>query len=520
MTSSVEPIPSAPSEIFADQYLGRRVAKGAAWMVMKRVSFRAVGLISNLILARLLMPEAVGLVALASVAYDLLDVLTEFSFTLALVKMKEPTRAHFDTAWTLVVVRGLLIGALMVVGAPALAEFVHEPRLVDITRVLALVPVLQGLENVGLIEFQRSLRFDRIFWYELIGRLVGFVLVIPAALILHNAWALVIGYLGPKLVTVPYSYFLHPYRPRFSLKAGRELLNFSKWLFATNLMYILRDYTMVLLLGRVGGASATGLYQQSWQIGVLPASEIAAPVRRPMYSGYAKVLDDRDRLRAQVVDGLALVLMMITPASVGIALTAGLVQAVGLGPNWVGAAPLLTICAIYALIEAVGEFTHNLYVVHDRQRRFVEIMTALIVVRTGLVIWAGLTHGVLWAVWAMAAVSFFSTSILFTQLIVIIDLSVRRVIAALWRVMVATAVMASGVAYLQYLWPQSGQMPEMIGQLSSQIALGAFLYIGVLIALWRASGRPSGAEAHALEVLQKGLARMSRRGGRVAAAEK
>ena len=511
MSSSIEPhLHDAPSEVTADEYVGRRVAKSAAWMVMKRFFFKSVGLISTLILVRILAPEAFGLAAIASVAFDVLDVMTEFSLVLALVKMKNPTRAHFDTAWTLLVMRGFLIGALMYVAAPFVADFMNEPRLVDITRVLALLPVVQGFESVGLIYFRLELRFDRIFWYEVTGKLIGFAMVIPAAFILQNAWAVVIGYLGPKFIMIPISYWMHPYRPRPSLAAFGELFNFSKWLLATNVLALFRDYTIVLLLGKIGGPSATGLYQQAWQIAALPASEIAAPIRQPMYSGYAKVLGDMARLRQQAVDGLSLMLMIVTPLSVGLALTADWIQPIALGPKWVGAAPLIQICALYALVEAVGEFTHNIYVVLDRQKRYVGIMALTILIRTGFVIWAGINHGILWAAAAMALTSVFSSGLWFFQVTYIIHLSLRKMFAQTWRTGLATLIMIGGVLYLQTLWPQSAETGAMFVQFAAQVAGGGILYIAAILTLWRLSGRPGGPENHALLIVGHTLPRLGR----------
>ena len=140
---------------------------------MKRLAFKGIGLFSTLILVRLLAPEAFGIAAIASTAYDALNALSEFSFSLALVKMKNPTREHFDSAWTLIVLRGFAIGAMMFVSAPWIAAAMREPRLLDITRVMSLYPVLWGFENIGLIEFQRELRFDRLFVYDVLGKVVG-----------------------------------------------------------------------------------------------------------------------------------------------------------------------------------------------------------------------------------------------------------------------------------------------------------------------------------------------------------
>jgi lipopolysaccharide exporter len=508
----VEPIlPSAIAEAIVDQSLGKRVAKGAAWMVLKRLAFKGIGLISTLILVRLLAPDAFGLAAIASTAYDTLNAISDLSFALALVKMKTPTRAQYDTAWTLTVLRGFAIGGLIYLSAPWIAEAMREPRLVDITRVMALYPIIWGFENIGLIDFQRDLRFDRLFVYDVLGKVAGFLVVIPAALILHNAWAVVLGTIAPKIVQVPASYIMHPYRPRISFKAGRELLGFSKWLFATNILSLANNYLITILIGRIGGAASVGLFRTAEQIGILPVSEVAAPIRGPMYAGYAKVMNDRDRLCRHVVDGLSLTLMIITPLSIGIALVAKLIEQVALGAEWAGAAAFIQVCAFYALFEGIGEFTHNLYVVKDRQRRFVAIMTFTVVIRVALVVWAGFTYGVLWAAIMFALTSFFSAAIWFGQLTTMIHLSIRRTLAAVWRTFAATGIMSAGVFYFLSIWPYGATTPGHIAELVLAIALGGLLYVGPLLGLWVLCGRPAGPEDHAAKAIPQLLARLGLR---------
>ncbi len=501
-------LPSAIAEAIVDQSLGKRVAKGAAWMVLKRLAFKGIGLFSTLILVRLLAPDAFGLAAIASTAYDTLNAIADFSFGLALVKMKHPTREQYDSAWTLIVLRGFVIGGLVFLSAPWIAEAMREPRLVDVTRVMALYPVIWGFENIGLIDFQRDLRFDRLFVYDVLGKVAGFVVVIPAALILHNAWAVVLGTIAPKVVQVPASFIMHPYRPRFSLKAGSELLGFSKWLFATNILSLANNYLIIILIGRIGGAGSVGLFRTAEQIGILPVSEVAAPIRGPMYAGYAKVLHDNDRLCRHVVDGLALTLMIITPLSVGIALVAKLIEEVALGPEWLGAAAFIRVCAFYALFEGIGEFTHNLYVVKDRQRRFVAIMTLTVLIRVILVVWAGFAYGVIWAAIMFALTSFFSSAIWFGQLTTMIGLSIKRTLAAVWRTFTATGIMTAGVAYFLSIWPYDATMAGRSGELAIAIAIGGLLYTGPLLGLWVLCGRPTGPEDHAAKAMPKLLARL------------
>ncbi len=509
MELTPEPIlPSAIAEAIVDQSLGKRVAKSAAWMVLKRLAFKGIGLISTLILVRLLAPDAFGLAAIASTAYDTLNAISDLSFGLALVKMKQPTRAQYDSAWTLTVLRGLAIGLLIFLSAPWVAEAMREPRLLNVTRVMALYPMIWGFENIGLIDYQRDLRFDRLFLYDVLGKIAGFVVVIPAALILHNAWAVVLGTIAPKIVQVPASFIMHSYRPRLSFKAGRELLGFSKWLFATNLLSLANNYLIIILIGRIGGAGSVGLFRTAEQIGILPVSEVAAPIRGPMYAGYAKVIHDRERLCRHVVDGLALTLMIITPLSVGIALVAKLIEQVALGAEWVGAAAFIQVCAFYALFEGIGEFTHNLYVVKDRQRRFVAIMTLTVVIRVVLVVWAGIAHGVLWAAIMFAFTSFFSSAIWFGQLATMIGLSIKRTVAAVWRTFAATGIMSIGVFYFLTAWPYGSTTPGRTAELALAVVIGGALYIGPLLGLWLSCGRPQGPEDHAATAVPQLLARL------------
>jgi O-antigen/teichoic acid export membrane protein len=505
---SVEPVlPSAIAEAIVDQSLEKRVAKSAIWMVLKRLAFKGIGLISTLILVRLLSPDAFGLAALASTSYDMLNTVAEFSFGLALVKMKEPTRAHYDTAWTLTVLRGFAMGGLIFVSAPWIADLLRDQRLVAVTQAMALYPVIWGFENIGLVDFQRSLRFDRLFVYDVLGKVVGFLVVIPAAFILHNAWAVIIGTIAPKVVQVPASYIMHRYRPRFSLSAGPELLNFSKWLFVTNVVSLTNNYVIHVLIGRIGGASSVGLFRTAEQVGMLPVSELAAPIRGPMYSGYAKVLDDVERLRRHVVDGLSLTLMVITPMSIGIALTAKLIERVALGPEWAGAAAYIQVCAFYALFEGVGEFTHGLYVVKDRQRRFVAIMTVTVFIRVLLVIAAGIKYGTLAAAATFALTSLFSSLLWVQQLAVMIHLSLKVLLASIWRVGLATLIMSVGVFYFMSWWHFGDEFLSRIAELLAAVALGGLLYAGSLLGLWLLAGRPPGPEDHAAKAVPKLLER-------------
>jgi hypothetical protein len=130
------------------------------------------------------------------------------------------------------------------------------------------------------------------------------------------------------------------------------------------------------------------------------------------------------------------------------------------------------------------------------------------VIRVALVVWAGFAYGVLWAAIMFALTSFFGSVIWFGQLTVMIHLSIRRTLAAVWRTFAATAIMSAGVYYFMSIWPHGDTTPGRVAELILAMAIGGTLYIGPLLGLWVLCGRPAGPEDHAAKAIPKLLSRL------------
>ncbi|MFB3077097.1 MAG: oligosaccharide flippase family protein, partial [Lysobacterales bacterium] len=216
--------------------INRGMAKGAAWMVAMRFSMRGIGLVSTVILARLLVPADFGLVAMATIIFGLIEVMSQFGFGVFLIQKQNAGHDYYDTAWTLSILRGAVTCGLLFVIAMPVADFFGDPRLVEIFYVLALVALVRSIGNVGVIDFQKNLTFGKDFKLHVAVKLAAFCVTITAAILLRNYWALVIGIATAGFVRVALSYMMHPYRPRLSLARWREIMHFSKWLLANNVL--------------------------------------------------------------------------------------------------------------------------------------------------------------------------------------------------------------------------------------------------------------------------------------------
>lgn len=333
--------------------LKRRMAQGAAWMVLFRFVDRGIGLIGTLILARLLVPGDFGLMAMAMTIIAALDLLGAYNFETALIQNRNAERSHYDTAFTLNLLLALLKALLMALLAHPAAVFYGEPRLEAVMLALAAASVLQGLENIGIVDFQKELQFDREFRLSLYRRLAGFVVTMVAAWWLGSYWALIIGITAMRAVGVALSFGMHPYRPRLTLQRWRELFGYTKWLLLNNVLIFLNNRGADFVIGRVSGSHALGLYSVSYELANLPTTELVHPIQRAMFPGYSQLADDPPRLRQTFLDVLGLIAILTVPIGLLIGALAEPFVLTLLGSQWVAAVPLVQLLSVFGVVRAL-----------------------------------------------------------------------------------------------------------------------------------------------------------------------
>ncbi len=504
---------ASPEHPEHDPHLGRKVAKGAAWMVLFKVGERSLSLVSTLVLARLLVPADFGVVAMATVMIGALELFTAFSFDVALIQNPAVTRAHYDTAWTFNVLFGAATAAVLVLLAPFAARYYGEPRVQPVLYCLAAGTLVQGFENIGIVAFRKDLQFHKEFLYRIARKLAGFVVVLPAAFLLRSHWALVLGMLATSAGSVAMSYTVHPYRPRFSLATGGQLFRFSRWLLVNNMLFFLRDRGADLLIGRVAGPVQLGSFVVAREISNMPTSELVAPMNRAIFPGLARQASDLDALRRSFLDSLSIIWVLALPAGVGIAATADLIVRVMLGPNWLSAIPVIQVLAIYGAVMIVHGNGGYVYISLGRPRILTATTTVYVCVLAILVTTLASRWGVVGAAWAFLIASLLQLPVTYLTLLHVSGLRAGTLLLAVWRPVVATLAMGAVVALAANRLETPAQTLPEVRALLMLMALGAAIYVPTLLGLWIAAGRPAGAERICLDRVREKWRMRTRRGG-------
>ena len=463
-------------------------------MFAVRVADRAVGLVSTMILARLLIPSDFGLVAMAMALLGMIELFSTFSFDLALIQNPNADRRHYDTAWTFTILFGALTAVVLVVLAIPAGRFFDEPRVEAVLYLVALGALVQGFQNIGIVAFRKELDFRKEFILLFIQKLLGAAIALTLAFTLRNYWALVLGALCSRVANVALSYSIHPYRPRFSLQGAGDLFAFSRWLLLNNVIVFGATRGYDLIIGRAMGAYSLGLYSVAYEISNLPTTELVFPVSRAVFPGFAKLSTDWERLRKTLLSVAALVALITIPIGAAIAVLAEPLVLLLLGSQWTDAIPLIRLLAIYGVVRALNVGFADAYLAMGLYRFLPLINLPHIVVGWPLVLYLLKAKGMNEAAFGILCAAAIGLAINICMALRFLHLRFSDVASCYWRPLFAALNMVAVQLALSHTWPLSSQMLELAFQSMILVIIGAITYGSTLVLLWLLAKRPEGAE--------------------------
>lgn len=324
------------------------------WKALQLGAARAISFLQTLVLARLLVPEDFGVVAVATVSVGFVLRMTDLGLYPALIQRDGIGERDYNAAWTVDICRAVALAVALMAAAPLIGAAFRAPWATALVRVFAWRAVLESSASIKTVSLIRQLRFRDLAWINIPAALIEAGVAIASAPRL-GAWAIVVGALAGSAVKVAVSYIVAPHRPRlvFELSAIAPLIAYGRWVLLAGLAAIAGSSALQLAVSRQFGAAALGLYVMAVKVASLPniiAGEIVADVAFPLYAGAQA---DRPRVTRIFKGNLTGIAALLLPVyALLIALAPSLVRNI-LGAQWEGTAALIR---ILAAVGAVGLF--------------------------------------------------------------------------------------------------------------------------------------------------------------------
>jgi O-antigen/teichoic acid export membrane protein len=492
------------------EHIARGVARGAALLIGARLATRLIDFMMLIVLGRLLTPVDFGLVAIAMTLVLIVEAIMEMPVSVVLLRASTSDKKRLDTAFSIGLLRGLAVAAILCALAWPLSQIYEDQRLLLLTCVLSLAPAFRGLQSPRMAAYAQTFSFAREFTIEVAAKAAAFTVSVTIALETGSYWALALGTVIAPLTMCLLSYLLAPYRPNFSLSAWREFAGLLGWNTAAQTIAALNWQWDQMVLGKFASRTQLGHFTMANTLALLPVQVIIVQLLRPLTSAFALLHTEKERLTTAYRFSAQSLQAIAIPTLIGLSMLAEPVLRLLLGPQWIAAAPILTVLALSIIPMTFIAALQPLAMILDRTSAYLRVSLAELLIKAPLSLIAAMQFGVTGVlvvrVFALSAVALYGMY----EIRKLIGLPILSQILSAWR------LIAGGLAMGLIIWeitPFSAGLEGLV--LAAWLILtamaGALVYAVTVAVLWLLTGRASGVEEKAISLVGTRAARLLKR---------
>lgn len=282
--------------------LKQEAIAGMIWSSIGKFGTLGLSFISNLILARLLMPRDFGYIGMLSIFLAISQVFISGGLGSALIQKKKTTQIDYDTVFYWNLVLSIILVVILFFAAPSIAKFYNMALLKDLLRILSLGLVIGAFSMIQSTQLQKNLRFKELSIRNIIATLLGVLASIVMALNGYGVWSLVVSSLLSTTVSVFLLWKMSTWRPtfQFSLSSLRELFSFGGLILLSSLVETIYTNIQGLIIGKSFSAQSLGYYTQARKLEEVPTNALSSIVNQVSFPIFSQLQDNLESLRVGV----------------------------------------------------------------------------------------------------------------------------------------------------------------------------------------------------------------------------
>lgn len=331
----------------------RHAIKSVKWTALAEIASRSIQPIVVLILAYILTPADFGVVSVAMIAIGLAQIFRDFGLGKTLIQRKTEVEKSANIIFWSNITLAVLLYLIFFISAPLLSKFFHEPKVIDVLRVLCLQIVLSSVVSVHQALFQKQFQFKQLFFIRLFSGIVPGIVTIPLALLGYGVWSLVFGTLAGAIVRVFLFLRASPWRPQLSydFQLAKQLFGFGSWVTLEGFFGWLIIWGDSIVLGHFLGVKQLGVYRVGVTVLMLSFGIFFRPIMPIIYSSFSRLQSNLSELKSSFLKITRLIAAVSLPIGFGLAVLAKPIASVVFARKWQG---IEIVISILAISEAIG----------------------------------------------------------------------------------------------------------------------------------------------------------------------
>lgn len=336
------------------QNLNYKIKSAINWLLISSISLKFLQIVTSIILIKLLDPNTLGIVALIVSILYFVQGSMNLGFDSALIQ-KTKIDKLFNCAWTLEIIKSLILSAIVLLLIPLFNSLYEIKNLNILIYVVALIIVVDGFKNIGMITYRKELNFKVQYFYEFVPALINILSSILLAYLYRDALSIIVALLFSRITVLFLSYKIHPLRPKieFNIKKFKSLFNFGIWITFSSLLSIFRLQGLTFFISKFFNLNILGVYNRSSTFSEEIFNQFSNITWKLGFPLFSKTKDDVDLLNKLYYNSLKILSLMIFPLSLYLFLISDSLVKILFDEEWYLMVPIIKLFSILGFVSAL-----------------------------------------------------------------------------------------------------------------------------------------------------------------------
>jgi len=318
------------------------------WKLLERAGTQGIQLVVQIALARLLMPEEYGIIAIIDVFITLSGIFVQSGLNTALIQKKDADEVDFSSVFYLSLVVAGFFYMVLFAAAPPISDFFNEPRIVPVLRILSITLFFSAFNSIQYAVIARNMEFKRLFFSSIAAVAASGATGIGMAFAGYGVWALVGQTITNQLVMIIVLWFTVKWRPKpiFSIAQVGALFSYGWKLMMSSLILMLYHNLRDVVIGKLYKPAMLGFYGMGYKIPALIIININGSIISVLLPALSSFQDDKEKVRKMVRRAIVTSSFIIFPMMVGLAVVAEPLVRTLLTDKWLPSVPFIQLACI------------------------------------------------------------------------------------------------------------------------------------------------------------------------------
>lgn len=384
-----------------------KTVSGMIWTGIGKFGTMGLSFVANLVLARLLVPEDFGCIAMLQVFIAISTIFVTAGFGTALVQKKDPKHIDYTSVFYWNLAASVVFFWILYFCAPPIARFYKIPELVAVLRVQSISLIIQAFSTVQSSQLQKQLRFKELSTRNIVATAVGTAVAIVMALLGCKVWSLVASQLVTSFVGVLLLWKMSDWRPtlEFSFQSLKDLFAFGGLMALSSLVETVYTNLQSLIIGRLYSSGDLGYYNQAKKLEAVPTDSLSQIVNQVSFPVFAALQDDKERLLNGVRKNIKAITYLNFPLMALMIVIAHPLITFLYGARWETSVPFFQILCISSMVYTLNTLNTNVIKSLGKSKIYFFVQLTKRLIGIGLII-LGVQFGIMGLLWGVTSVGY------------------------------------------------------------------------------------------------------------------